>query len=102
MRDLVKDLREWITALEAHGLLRKYEGKIDVRNCSNAILENFRKATLFENIDDYGMSVIANAFSSRQMMALALETNERNILSEYQTRILKPVPPSFSRSDKTR
>lgn len=96
---MIKDLRHWLDALEANALLTRHKQKIDVRNCPQIIFDNFRTATLFEDIQDYSMPVVANAFSSRQMMALALETTEDKILSEYQARILKPIPPVFSNSN---
>lgn len=96
---MIKDLRHWLDALEANALLTRYKEKIDVRNCPEAIFNNFRTATFFEHVQDYGMPVVANAFSSRRMLALALETTEDKILSEYQARILKPILPVFADSN---
>lgn len=99
---MVKDIRDWIAALEAKGLLSRYSKAIDVRNCSEIISEDFRTATYFENVEGYSNPVLANSVSSRQMMALALETSEREILSEYVRRISQPISPLFLRTESAR
>ena len=86
---MVKDLRDWIVTLESHDLLHRVEKEVDVRDCPDIIAENYKRATLFENIDDYTFPLVANAMSSRKMMALALDTEETNILAEYASRICK-------------
>jgi 2,5-furandicarboxylate decarboxylase 1 len=93
---LVKGLREWVDALEKAGMMKQHREIIDVRNCSDVIFENYKSATLFEKIQDYDIPVVANTVSSRQMIALALETREEKILPEYLSRISKPIPPEFS------
>lgn len=97
---MVKDLRDWIATLESHDLLHRVEKEVDVRDCPEMIAENYKQATLFEDIDGYNFPLIANAISSRKMMALALETEESKILSEYGKRIAKPIPPKFLRNSK--
>ena len=93
---LTKDLKMWINSLEKAGLLHKESNLIDIRNCSAIIAANHNRATLFEKIADYSMPVIANATSSRAMIALALETEEQNVLKEYMSRIARPIPPIYS------
>lgn len=66
-----------------------------MRNCSEVISQNHRSATLFERVEGYEIPLIANAVSSRKMMALSLETKERDVLAEYLSRISKPVSPTF-------
>jgi 2,5-furandicarboxylate decarboxylase 1 len=93
---LVKDLRDWLYVLETNGLLKRWPEKADIRNCSEIISENHKTATMFEKLEDYQIPVVANAVSSRKMMALALETNEREILTEYLTRTSNPIEPQFN------
>ena len=74
--------------------------EVDVRDCSEIIAENYKQATLFGNVQGYNSQLIANAMSSRKMIALALDTEETNILSEYASRIAKPIPPKFASTSK--
>jgi len=97
---LVKDLRDWIATLESHDLLHRVEKEVDVRDCPEIIAENYKRATLFDNVDGYTFPLVANAMSSRKMMALALDTEETNILSEYGSRIANPIPPKFVSTSK--
>jgi len=96
----VKDLRDWIATLESHDLLHRVVKEVDVRDCSEIIAENYKQATLFEDVLGYNSQLVANAISSRKMMALALDTEETNILSEYASRIAKPTPPKFASTSK--
>jgi 2,5-furandicarboxylate decarboxylase 1 len=94
---LVKNTRDWIAALEAAGLVNRFAKSVDARNCSAIISENYKQATLFEKVQGYDYSVLANSFSSRKMMELALELKtDRDILTEYQYRVAHPIPPQFA------
>jgi len=95
---MVKDLRNWIAQLDSHGLLKRVKEPVDVRQCPELIFENYKQATLFEVVDGYDSKVIANAFSSRKMMSVALETDEKEVLNEYLSRISKPIKPIFEPS----
>jgi 2,5-furandicarboxylate decarboxylase 1 len=99
---LVKDIRDWIVTLESKGLLTRQRDAIDVRNCSEVISQNYKTATLFESVEGYDMSVLANSVSSRRMISLSLETAEHEILTEYLSRISKPIPPSFLNTGSAR
>jgi 2,5-furandicarboxylate decarboxylase 1 len=94
----LKDLRDWIKALDAADLLYRHPEKIDARNCSDVIFQNHMKASLFEKVLGFDSPLIANSISSRRMMALALETSEQNILEEYRRRISEPIQPVFSKN----
>lgn len=85
-----------MATLESEGLLKKLKAPVDVRNCSQIISENDEKATLFERVDGYEIPLIANAVSSRRMIALALDTSERGVLPEYLSRISNLVSPRFA------
>ena len=95
-------MRDWIATLEAKGLLNRHRESIDVRNCSEIISRNYKNATFFEHVEDYENPVLANSISSRRMMALALETSEYEILSEYLLRISHPISPLFVNSGSAR
>lgn len=99
---MVKDLRDWMLALDTQGLLNKCQKPVDVRNCSEIISQNYKTATFFEIVNGYDKPVLANSVSSRQMMALALETGEKELLSEYVRRISEPIPPLFINSGSAR
>ncbi|HXQ91866.1 MAG TPA: UbiD family decarboxylase [Nitrososphaerales archaeon] len=99
---MVSDLRDWIKTLETNNLLNRVSRNTDVRDCPKLIYENYNQATLFERIEDYDFPLIANSFSSRQMMSLCLGTDTKDILSEYRSRISKPIPPIFDESGSRR
>ena len=93
---MTKDLRDWIAQLDHNGLLNRVKEPTDARLCPQLIFDNHRQATLFEKVDGYDMSLLANAFSSRKMFSLALETDdEKDVLYEYLSRISKPIKPLF-------
>ncbi len=92
------DLRHWISTLEKKDLLYREKAETDIRNCSKIIFDNYKKASLFERIAGYKSQLISNAVSSREMIAHALDTDEKSVLAEYHARISKPVRPSFSSS----
>ncbi|MFI5450452.1 MAG: hypothetical protein ACHQ03_11885, partial [Candidatus Bathyarchaeia archaeon] len=91
-------MRDWIATLDSNELLHRVREEVDVRDCPEIIAENYKQATLFEHVEGYDVPLVANAMSSRKMMALALDTEESKILSEYASRISKPIPPSFNNS----
>ncbi len=95
---LPKDLRHWVSSLEDKRFLYREKKKVDIRNCSSIVFEHYRQATLFDSISEYDMRVLANSVSSREMIALALETDENHVLAEYLSRISKPISPTFSSS----
>ena len=95
---MVSDLRKWIDSLDSKELLHTEQSEVDIRSCSSLILDNYKRATLFPKIAGYDYPLIANAVSSRGMMALALESSEKGLLDEYQRRISSPVKPVFSSS----
>jgi len=78
--------------------LHKEERELDVRSCSALISEHYKQASFFKKIAGYDYPLIANAVSSREMMALSLESDERGLLEEYQRRISSPIKPNFSSS----
>lgn len=50
-------------------------------------------ALLFTNVEGYDMPVLAGLFATRKLIALALETDEKNLLWEYMKREQNPVDP---------
>jgi UbiD family decarboxylase len=80
-------------------MLHEVKEEADARSCSAIISDHYKQATLFRKIEGYKVPLIANSASSREMIALALETQERNILAECLRRVSRPVKPVFAASD---
>jgi len=76
-----KDIREYLTALDEAGLLRRITAEVDPRFELGAIcsrsLQKGGPALIFENIKGYpGMPLVANLLSSTRHLALAFGTEE--------------------------
>ena len=74
-----KDLREFISALEKRGLLKRIQAEVDCALEITEITDRVSKmegagnvALLFENVKGYNMPVLMNAFGTMERMALAL------------------------------
>lgn len=74
-----KDLREFIAALEARGLLKRVRAEVDCELEITEITDRVSKKTgadnvalLFERVRGYTAPVLINAFGSMERMALAL------------------------------
>ena len=65
---MAKSLRDWIEVLEANDLLYRVKEEVPIQQLASIIAQNTQKATLFENIADYDMPLVANTFSNRDMM----------------------------------
>ena len=69
-----KDLREWINALEAQGMLRRIKAEVnwdvELGAITRKVLSKEGPALLFENIKDYGTTpckkVFTNGLGSRE------------------------------------
>lgn len=86
-------LRDWILSLEENNLLARIDKEIDPRHIAAMVSQNYKKATLVENIKGYDVPILANAVSNRSMLALALGTSEDALiqsLDEKMHRLIKP------------
>ena len=77
------DLREFINALESRGMLKRIKTPVDCNLEITEITDRVSKmegkknvALLFENVKDYDMPVLMNAFGSMERLALAFCVND--------------------------
>lgn len=77
------DLREFINALEARGMLKRIKTPVDCNLEITEITDRVSKmegkknvALLFENVKGYDMPVLMNAFGSMERLALAFGVND--------------------------
>jgi 4-hydroxy-3-polyprenylbenzoate decarboxylase len=90
----IEDTHDFISELEKHGELKRIKIQVD----SNLeIAEIMRRqmyangpALLFENVKDYDMPILANAFGSMKRLEIGLEmTNSRYDKNGYTIRLSK-------------
>lgn len=77
------DLREFISALESRGMLKRIKTPVDCNLEITEITDRVSKmegkknvALLFENVKGYDMPVLMNAFGSMERLALAFGVND--------------------------
>lgn len=77
------DLREFINALESHGMLKRIKTPVDCNLEITEITDRVSKmegkknvALLFENVKGYDMPILMNAFGSMERLALAFGVND--------------------------
>src|SRR5688500_11412858 len=70
------DLREFITALEKRGELKRIRAEVDaeleITEITDRVSKQVGPALLFENVRGSSMPVLINAFGSRERMKIAL------------------------------
>ena len=98
-----KDLREFIAALEARGLLKRIAAEVDPYLEITEITDRVSKmsgrdntALLFENVKGYDMPVLMNAFGSEERMALALGVSKTDDIADEIRSLLRLPYISFS------
>ena len=91
-----KDLREFISALEKRGMLKRIYTEVDCNLEITEITDRVSKmegdknvALLFENVKGYDMPVLMNAFGSMERMALALGVEKLDDVADEIREILK-------------
>ena len=72
-------LKDWLNQLDENDLLFRVEDETPVNQIAAIVDSNYRKATLFERIRGYDMPLVANTFSNREMLKLALDTDESRL-----------------------
>src|SRR5487761_1286166 len=75
------DLREYLAALDAAGLLRRIKTEVDLKHEIGAICARSMKrggpALMFENIRGYpGMPLVTNLLSSTALLAVVFGTDD--------------------------
>jgi 4-hydroxy-3-polyprenylbenzoate decarboxylase len=96
------DLREFITALEQRGWLKRITQSVDCELEITEITDRVSKmsgeknvALLFENVKGYDIPVLMNAFGSMERMALALGVEKLDDIAQEIGDILKLPYISF-------
>ncbi|MEM3103493.1 MAG: UbiD family decarboxylase, partial [Candidatus Nitrosocaldus sp.] len=93
-----ENLREYIDALDAAGMLKRVKAKVSVDLEMAEILRRVMyakgPALLFEDVDNYSMRVLGNAFGSIERMKLALEMEEFEEIGERITSLARMEMPS--------
>src|SRR5882724_2397558 len=92
-----KDLREFISLLEAKGDLLRTQRPVDVKF---EIASYIRKtsdergpALFFENVKNFNMPVVGGIFATRERAFLALETSPQDYVNKFQNALERLVPP---------
>ena len=86
-------LKDWLDTLERHDLLSRITQETPVNQIAGIVDRNYRKATLFERVSGYGMPLVANTFSNREMIKLALDTDEEHLFDELDARMRRLIAP---------
>ena len=93
-----ENLREYIEALEASNQLKRINAKVSIDLEMGEILRrlvyNHGPAVLFENVENYDMQVLGNAFGSIERMRIALEMDRFEEIGERITALTKMEIPS--------
>jgi len=81
------DIREWITALERAGELKRVRAEVDpvleITEIADRVMKKTGPALLFENVKGHpGASVLINQFGSVRRMNLALGVNSLDEIAE--------------------
>ncbi|MBQ9616249.1 MAG: menaquinone biosynthesis decarboxylase [Selenomonadaceae bacterium] len=91
-----KDLREFISDLESHGMLKRITQEVDAHLEITEITDRVSKmkgagnvALLFENVKGYDMPVLMNAYGSDERMAMALGVEKLDDIADEIREILK-------------
>ena len=98
-----KDLREFISALEERGLLKRIQAEVDCALEITEITDRVSKMTgrdnvalLFENVKGYNMPVLMNAFGTMERMAMALGVEKVDDVADEIRSLLRLPYISFS------
>ncbi len=99
-----KDLRHFLQSLEAQGPEEfiRVKKEISPRYEATALLFELEHqgkfpAVYFEKIRGYSSPAVANLHATRKRLALALETDEANLVEEYRKREQARIPPEVVR-----
>jgi 2,5-furandicarboxylate decarboxylase 1 len=95
---LARDLRSYLEQLDSHGLLLHVDREVDPKFELSAVVraaEKDNKAIQFHKVRGSVFPVVANLTVSRKMLALALDTSERQTVEEYVVRAEHPIKPKF-------
>lgn len=87
---MFKNLRDFLTYLEATGDLQKIEEALSPRHEIHAVLKYIDKgegpAVLFPNVKGYQIPVVGNLLGRRRRLAIAFGVKEDDLVNEYYRR----------------
>jgi len=87
-----RDLREFISRLEAAGELERWPQPLSFRDIAR-VIEASDKAILIERPVGYSMPILANAMASRRVWSIALGVDEAELLAEVKRRLGRRIAP---------
>lgn len=93
------DLREYISALEKKGLLKRVSTEVDtnleVAEIMDRLVQSGGPAILFEKVKGSDVTVLGNLFGTRERVALGLGVTEEEFLQigEFIAILQRPKPP---------
>jgi len=97
-----RDLRDFLTALEQAGELRRVTApvspELEITEITDRICKQHGPALLFESVRGHTMPVLMNAFGSSRRMAMALGVESIDeVAAEIRTLLTQPPPTSLRR-----
>jgi 4-hydroxy-3-polyprenylbenzoate decarboxylase len=93
------DLREFLGALEARGLLKRVKAEVDPDLEVSAIMDRLVRANgpavVFERVRGHSVPIVGNLFGTRERVAMGLDvsTEEFTRLGEFIALLQRPQPP---------
>lgn len=86
--------REFLEKLEKNGMLVRIKKPVSVKYEMASIISNLQeKALIFENVKDFDMPVVANMCTTKDMVALGLDTEKDKIIEKLTQALENPQEP---------
>ena len=86
-----RDMRGLLDHLEANGELLRIKKPVPPKYM-HTLLSKSDQAVLFENVADYGMSVVGGLIGSRRRLALGLASDEKVLGRVFMDALERPIP----------
>lgn len=94
------NLKEFVDFLDEKGMLTRIKKEVDVKYEIATIMKKLDgKSLLFENVAGYGMPVVANVCSTRELIALGLGIKQKEIIGKLTEAINNPKEASMMESN---
>ncbi len=90
---MAETMQAWVRKLEQADLLHRVSDEVPIEQLASIIDENHTRATMVEHIAGYDMPLVANTFSNRDIIKLALDTDEEHLLDELDRRLAQRIAP---------
>ena len=94
----IEDIHELIEILETNGELKRIKTEVDtnleIAEILRRVMYDNGPAILFENIKNFDMPILGNAFGSMKRLELALETNDFTEIGQRIADMTKMEIPS--------